>query len=141
MTVVYMDTSSLVKLYVQEEGSTAVASQLEAAEALATSVVAYPEAQAAFSRRYREGSYSNAGFQRIKDAFERDWPHFAAVLVTMELAKAAGDLTEKHHLRGFDAIHLASALTLKNRLKTPPIFSCFDHHLNDAAEAEGFSLA
>jgi hypothetical protein len=49
----------------------------------------------------------------------------------------SGDLAEKHALRGFDSIHLASALTLQRELSSPVMFSCFDDNLQKASEHEG----
>jgi len=50
----YLDTSALVKLYIAEEGSLLVRTALADARFVATSVVAYVEARAAFARRRRE---------------------------------------------------------------------------------------
>jgi predicted nucleic acid-binding protein len=49
----------------------------------------------------------------------------------------AGDLSEKHALRGYDSIHLASALTLRQELSAPILFSCFDDNLQKASKREG----
>ena len=48
--ILYLDTSALVKLYVRERGSARVRAQVGKADAIATSVVAYAEARAAFAR-------------------------------------------------------------------------------------------
>ena len=53
--ILYLDTSSLVKLYLDEIHAEAVRQLAGQAEVLATSKVAYPEAMAALSRRFREG--------------------------------------------------------------------------------------
>jgi len=53
--ILYLDTSALVKLYVQEVGSADVNDWLKDADAAATSWVAYAEARAAFARGLREG--------------------------------------------------------------------------------------
>jgi len=53
------------------------------------------------------------------------------------MVKLAGNLAEKHALRGFDSIHLASALTLHQEVSTPVVFSCFDNKLETAAMREG----
>ena len=137
MTIAYLDTSSLVKLYIQEEGSEAVRDLLHTADALATSVVAYPEARAAFSRRYHEGGFDSKGFSRIKHGLDEDWPHYAVVQLTPNLAIEAGEIAEIQRVRGFDAIHLASALALQEKLTGPMIFSCFDRRLNEAAKQAG----
>ena len=52
--ILYLDTSSLVKLYVEEPGSPGVRAIVDEAEVVATSVVACAEAAAAFARRKRE---------------------------------------------------------------------------------------
>lgn len=53
----------------------------------------------------------------------------------------AGDLAEKHGLRGFDAIHLSSALRLKEEVSEDVVFSCSDHILRKAAHQEGLHLS
>lgn len=50
----YLDTSSLVKLYVTESGSDVVRQLVGGAKVVATSVVAYPETRAALARLRRE---------------------------------------------------------------------------------------
>lgn len=56
----YLDTSGLVKLYVQEAASADVPRYVEAAGVVATSRVAYPGAGAALARRTREGHLTPA---------------------------------------------------------------------------------
>lgn len=53
-----LDTSSLVKLYVEESDSDRVRDLVESVDVVATSRVAYTEAVAAFGRRLREKSFS-----------------------------------------------------------------------------------
>jgi len=55
--ICYLDSSALVKLYVHEQGSETVRKLVDAASAVATSKVAYPEARAALARGFREGSF------------------------------------------------------------------------------------
>ena len=50
---VYLDTSSLVKLYVTEAGSDVIHKLVGEADVVATSVAAYPETRAAFARLRR----------------------------------------------------------------------------------------
>jgi uncharacterized protein len=54
--IAYLDTSSLVKLYVEEEGSALIRQLVERTELVATSVLAYPEARAALARQGNEGT-------------------------------------------------------------------------------------
>jgi len=134
--IVYLDTSSLVKLYVEEKGSRLVRELVERAELVATSVVTYAEARAALARQRREGGLTAAGFGRAKSDFEQDWPRYLAVEVNEAVYRSAGDLAEKHHLRGFDSLHLASYLSLYGDGVRQIRFSSFDEALNRAARKE-----
>ena len=60
--------------------------------------------------------------------------------VSEGVAELGGELTERHPLRGSDAIHLASALLLQTRARLDVLFSCFDDRLNAAAHAEGLKV-
>ena len=134
--ILYLDTSSLVKLYVEEPASADVEGWVGSAEVTATSLIAYAEARAAFSLRFREHTYSSKDYKRLVTQFESDWKNFMAIHVTGELVRRAGDYAEKHGLRGFDAVHLASAVTLREKLASPVTFSCYDIKLQNASLRE-----
>ena len=136
--ILFLETSNLVKLYVREKDSRAVRKSVEAAEAVATSVIAYAEARAAFARKLREKGISEEAHRHIKGALDRDWPRFFILNVSAGTAKMAGDLAEKRGLRGFDALHLASAVELRAAGATGLRFSSADERLLAAARAEGF---
>ena len=125
-----------MKLYVEEDESSKVDALVRSSEVTATSLVAYAEARAAFARRFREKAYTQDEHERIKEFFEHDWNSYLTLSVTKDLIKLAGNLAEKHALRGFDPIHLASALTLRQELSSPVVFSCFDDNLQKASERE-----
>jgi predicted nucleic acid-binding protein len=134
--IVYLDTSSLVKLYVEEEGSDEVRQLVGEAEAVATSAVAYPEARAAFARLRRERHLTPSQHRRIRAALDADWPRYVAVHVSAAVCTHAGDLAERHALRGFDAVHLASYLALAEGAAAELDFSSFDRSLERAARQE-----
>lgn len=52
------------------------------------------------------------------------------------LIRFTGGLAEKHLIRGFDSIHLASAIHLKNKARSETYFSSTDIRLNQSAEKE-----
>ena len=66
------------------------------------------------------------------------WDTFRQALrlveVTPQLEEDAGDLAERHALSGFDAIHLASALTLTG---LPIIIATWDLRLRRATRSAG----
>ncbi len=130
----YLDTSSLVKLYVAESGSDSVRAHVERATIVATSMIAYPEARAALARRRRERALAPAAFTAAKRQFEADWPKYLAVQVTDTLCKDAGQLGERYALRGYDSVHLASFLEVARQAGAADTeFSSFDDRLNAAA--------
>ena len=130
----YLDTSSLVKLYVEETGSDDVRELVQDAAVVATSVVAYAETRATLARLRRSGALTRARAAAAKRQFESDWPSYLALDVTAGLAREAGAFAEQYALRGFDAIHLASFATVARRASPGDTrFSSFDERLNKAA--------
>lgn len=133
--ILYLDTSSLVKLYVEEEYSDMVKEWVRKAEAVSTCRVAYPEAVSAFNRRFNSGDLSGDDYKLVFKRFSHEWERFVA-LDFDEIE--AGSLVKKHGLRGFDAVHLSAAKLLKSENNDISIsFSSFDKKLNEAASAEG----
>lgn len=135
--ILYLDTSSLIKLYVAEQGSAEVRKLSAEASLLATSVIAYPETRSALARLRREGALSPSQHERVSAEFERDWSSYLALDVGERIWRPAGDLAEKHALRGFDSLHLASFLFLAAAGLDDIRFSSFDTRLNEAARHGG----
>lgn len=136
----YLDTSALVKLYVDEEGSPAVHGALRQATLAATSPLAYVEARSALARRRREGGLATAEYRRAVRSLDADWVHYQRVRVTDQLIHEAAETAESFRLRAYDAVHLASALTIAARLETPVVFACWDAGLEEAARRAGLRL-
>jgi len=138
----YLDTSSLVKLYVTENGSESVRQLVADADVVATSVVAYPETRAALARLRRDGAVTAARLRSAKREFAEQWPTYLRLEATDSLCRAAGELAERYSLRGFDSIHLASYAEVSRRAGIDATrFSSFDGRLNQAAEKVMRTLA
>ena len=132
--ILFLDTSALVKLYVEEVHSAAVREWVDEAEVVAVCRVAYPEAVSALNRRMRAGDIARKAYGAASRALRRDWERLA-VVDFREIE--AGRLAAKYGLRGFDAIHLSSALTVASAPAGPDVlFSSFDAALNRAAAGE-----
>jgi predicted nucleic acid-binding protein len=133
---VYLDTSSLVKLYVTEPGCDVVQRLVDEASVVATSTLAYPEARAAFARRHREGALRPAEFRSVKHAFDAEWSTYATLEATIALFGEASELAERYRLRGYDSVHLASFAEIARRAGAGNVeFSSFDDALNRAAQS------
>jgi predicted nucleic acid-binding protein len=136
----YLDTSALVKLYVDEDGSSMVREWVDDAEAVATSILAFVEGRAAFARRHREKRISSAAHARLVRDFAADWDRYLVLEATELLIRPAGKLTEIHRLRAYHAIHLASAKILREKLAEPVSFASWDARLVAAARKEGLEV-
>jgi uncharacterized protein len=142
VTALYLDTSSLVKLYVAEAGSEMVRALVREAAIVATSGIAYPETRAALAQCRREGLIRPRAFVATKRAFEEDWARYLLIEVTAPLCRRAGDLAERYRLRGYDSVHLASFIEVARGAGVRGSrFSSFDRRLEHAARAVRRALA
>jgi len=135
----YLDTSALVKLYVDEEGSSVVRNAVDQARQISTSAIAYVEARAAFVRRRHEGGLSAGGYRRVIQGLDDDWVHYLVVEITDSLIRESARLVEDHRLRAYDAVHLASAMAVHGRVAEPFVFASWDLNLGKVAKKEGFA--
>lgn len=122
----------MVKLYVEEEGSDKTERALREAERVFTSLVSYAEARSAFARKRRDGVLTEEEHHLVVDALDLDWASYETIAVQENVSRLAGDLADRHALRGFDAIHLASAL-LSGEEAENLSFVAFDADLAEAA--------
>jgi len=116
----------------EEEGRELVRGAVEEAGRVATSTVAYAEARAALARKEREGELDHEQRLRAVAALHGEWRGFVRISVSNLVAYRAGEMAERHALRGFDAIHLASAARLGERFDDL-YFLAFDARLVEAA--------
>lgn len=136
----YLDTSALLKLYVEEEGSDLVLGRISEATVSGTSVITYVEARSALARRRQHGELSASEYRRGLELFEADWERFVRAEISDELLRHAAHLAEVHRLRAYDAVHLASAIRLRDRLGGEGTFASWDDNLDRAAARESFQL-
>jgi predicted nucleic acid-binding protein len=139
--ILYVDTSAVVKLLIEELGTEAVEAWFEQAEQVASSVITYAEACAALSRNHRRLESDPSRLSEQVAALDDQWLEYLRLPVA---ERPAGQLALVHELRGMDAVQLAAAVTLRARvLATAPatevVFAAFDRRLLEAAEREGFA--
>ncbi len=131
----YFDASALVKRFVTEQGSPLV-QHLVTRDRAATGKVAHTEVHAALARKRREGFVSLRDYSLACRQFDRDWRSYVLVELHDEILTIARGLVRRHPLRGVDAIHLASALSLARSLDARIAFIAADERLLRAAKAE-----
>jgi predicted nucleic acid-binding protein len=136
--ILYLDTSALVKLYFREPFSDEILLKWQTAAQIITSSVAYAETMASIYRKNREGDLTNSLIRELVDSFRRDWNSLIRVEVTDELNVYIDRAVKRYPLRGFDLVHLASAMVIHEKLPEDFVFACFDERLARAAQSEGF---
>lgn len=138
MALVYFDSSALVKLLAEEEGSDLAAELWDGCDAAVASRLAYPEVRAALAAAARNHDITEAEL----DEAERNWDGYWAATRPVELTAAverhAGQLARAHALRGADAVHLASALAIG---APDLIIAAWDRRLHTGARAAGCRVA
>jgi predicted nucleic acid-binding protein len=135
--ILYLDTSALVKKYFEEKNSPEVIAVWKSALGICTSAVAYAELLAAVYRKASETRVDKPLFESVVSTFQTDWSSFIIVEVDNRLNETIHKVIANHGLRGFDAIHLASALAIGSVVADHFLFACYDERLAQAARAEG----
>ena len=134
--MIYADSSAIVKRYYEEPGSLRVRERWATAERIFTSRVAYAEVHAAMARKHRDGDLPAEMFRRISSAFETEWAAYDQVLVDRATLTEVRRLVRRYPLRGYDAIHLAAALWLRDQIGSSIEFWVADDRLGAAAQRE-----
>lgn len=131
----YFDTSLFVKLLIDEIGSEQAEEIWNVSSTLGSSMVLYVESRAALAAAKRRGRINGANLVKAKSILEDLHSQLYLVEVTSKLVKMAAELAEEFSLRGYDSIHLASAISMKAH-----VFACSDESLSAAAQANGFHV-
>ena len=140
MSIIYLDTSALLKLYVQERRSEEVSALLELADGAGTSILTYTEMASAMARAVRMQLISNNEAESTWKNFLHDWPEFTRLKISAPLTERAASMAWEFGLRGYDAMHLASALTWQDALETSISLATFDQLLWGAGQKAGIAI-
>ncbi len=95
----FLDTSALVKLYLDEPGSHSIQEGV-AESTVALSHLAYGEIYATFARRFRESLLNEDEYNAVCTAFEEDWIAVLRIPVSTEVLAQVPSLCRRHPLRG-----------------------------------------
>ena len=131
--IVYLDASALVKRYIRELGTSEIIQMITVAEAVGTSIISRAETAAALSKASRLNVLTQDDAKQAISQFRQEWPNLIRVQVTESVVARADQIAWEYGLRGFDAVHLASALLWHEQLNQEVIFATFDRQLWFAA--------
>ncbi len=135
---VYFETSAFFKLVVDEEGSAEAVELWEAAHQVIASRLMYPEARAALAAAARTGRVTSSELRLVRSRLENRWNQVEIIEINDEIARTSGDLAEAHALRGYDSVHLASAVALADETS---VLATWDLELRRAAVDAGLQVA
>lgn len=144
----YFDSSAAVKRYAPEKGSEWVKSIVDPAigNTVYLGQVGIVEIAAALSRKVRTKELTQETYEAALWLFLMDVRNEEYLIAPLgdKGVELAVDLTRRHPLRGYDAVHLATALLINRALlgsELPPlIFVSADGSLCEAARGEGLSV-
>jgi uncharacterized protein len=136
--IAYFDTSAFLKLIIDEPGSDQAIELWTDADQVVSSVLLYPEARAALAMAHCLGRLSRPQHVAGRTELEALFADLALVSATLDLLRRAGDLSETHGLRGYDAVHLASIEAVADP-ETSMVTA--DHHLRTATLRHGLATA
>ena len=110
---VFFDGSAFVRRYVSEPGTEAVLAWCDRASEIDLCGIALPEIVSAFCRLRREGKIDDTQYRQLKSLLLADIEDAAICDLTPDVLAQSIASLETNVLRGMDAIHIGSAVSLK----------------------------
>ena len=107
------------------------------ADIVGTALLSRVEVIAALVKAIRTGIVDEAQATAAAQLFRSQWPDYARIQVTEATMSRADGLAWTHGLRGYDAVHLASAVLWGETLGEPILLATFDGRLHDAGRLNG----
>lgn len=138
--IVYWDTSALVKRYVREAGTDEVIALLESAGSVGSASLTKVEMAVAVEKTVRQGWVERKIALQAWQDFLDHWSSFTRLNIPPGTIDRASSLAWEYGLRGYDAMHLASALLWKETLETQITLATFDRDLWQAGKKAGMGV-
>ena len=136
--IAYFDTSALIPLIVDEPVSAVCVRLWNEAERVVSSRLLYPEARAALAQAERMKRLGASELEHAVQELDSLVSEISFLELSADVAASAGDLAQAHGLRGYDAVHLASALLVNDQ---ELVLVAGDHQLAVAARNSGIAVA
>lgn len=125
--MLFLDTSALVKRYVEEDDTAFVLRRMDEDSEWVVSSVARTEIEITLCRLGFDPKGAADLWQRLRE----DWARCYVVPVDPACLEGAADVGCRHNVRTLDALHLAAA----DRLPRPLVMLTFDRRQADAARS------
>jgi len=136
----YLDTSALIKRYINEPGTEDVRTWIRAAEVISLCIMARAETASGLTRLHSRGIITQENFNIAIEQFRLDWARYQRIPVSEELIARADSLACQHGLRGYDSVHLAACLVWQEALSLPVTLATYDQELAGAGINSGLRV-
>lgn len=143
----YADSSALAKRHVREIGADWFRGLADprTGNAITTARISLVEIYSTLNRKLRETALTREQYAEVVADFDAFClTQYEFVELTSTIIERSRSLLERHPLRAYDAVQLASALVMRDALQAnrlpAPIFLSADDRLLKAAEAEGLAI-
>ena len=134
--ITYVDTSTLIKLIVEEAGSERAELIWRTADSVASVSLVVVEAHAALAAAARDKRLSSKQLGVAQEELAQLVAGIHLVDVTAELIESAAELAQSESLWGYDVVHLAGAVFVEAAILTSA-----DNDLCAAARRQGMHEA
>ena len=138
--ILYLDTSALVKLFLEEEHSDFVRDRAQASTLVMVSELTWTELCAALSLKRRTGLITGTQVGATLAEMTMGWPRYQRLGTDAALFTEAGELALRLDLRAYDSVQLASAWRAFGVIGPALQFCSFDRKLNTAAQGLGLPV-
>lgn len=134
----YFDTSAVVPLFISEPTTQRCRDLWSSSHLIVASALVEAELHAALAQAHRMDRIGADDLRNALGLITGRLVEVARITVSEKVVTSASSLAVRHGLRGYDAVHLASALLLS---PSEVLFVTGDRHLREAAAAEGLLTA
>jgi len=138
MSILFFDTSALVKRYYEEPGTTHVDRLIEGEDTVAISSLSIIETVSAFRRKHNQEKITEAKMnQLLGKFFDEALTDFVMLPMDEALMQHSIDLVLENDLRTLDSLQLSTALSLPE--ENDVVFISADKELVSTAEQRGIT--
>ena len=137
---IYLDSSVLIKKYFDEFATELVVKIWNENKYVAISQVGYSEILGTINKKQKIENFSDKVKFSIIKQFKNDWDELIKINIDQSINLELERIHSKYLLRGFDAIHLVSAIILFRELEEETLFLSADDTLAKAAKKDGLNI-
>lgn len=129
----FLDTSALIKRYIQEVETNAIQRIFNESEEIIVSFITELESTSTFRRLLVEAKITNEQYDNLLFELEQDFEDFIVIPFDTRIKNIAKELITKYQIKTLDSIQLATYSSLDNK-NIPMVV--YDEKLYNAAKTE-----